>query len=189
MESLTAIMLKKYKEESNEHNFLYQLPLATIDNMPIAAALLFHKSGRSFIFYVDSRITNKQYFKYSFPFVYNIDYEYTIDDFIEAITKVQELLPIMKFDKLIGKFSTNSISEQEKQCVEILFNTPNVSFIYENCSICQECTTTKTKCGHSLCFPCWEKIKRTEQTDHENIYEHQICPICRAIINTRQLNY
>ena len=64
---------------------------------------------------------NQQYFKYYISSDFTIiNYEYTIEDFIEAITKVQELLPIMKFDKLIGRFSTDSTSEQEKQCVEAL---------------------------------------------------------------------
>ena len=196
MEStLASIILTKYtnEEDTNEYGFSYSLPISKINDVSVNAFLEINNLRKSIIFYVNSKIiikfSNQQYFKYYISSDSTIiNYEYTIEDFIEAINKVQELLPIMKFDKLIGRFSTDSTSEQEKQCVEALFNTSNVTLIYENCSVCQECTTTKTKCGHSLCFPCWEKIKRTEETDHESTYEHQICPVCRAIINTRQLN-
>lgn len=193
--ALAAIILTKYEENDNEYDFSYKLPIMKIDNLTILAILSVGKPRKSLIFYVDSNIVrifgNKQYFKYYISSDSTIiDYKYTVEDFTEAIVKIQELLLIMKFDKLIGRFSIdNTISEQEKQYAETLFNSPNVTLIYEECSVCQDCTTTKTKCGHSLCYPCWENIKRVEYTDHhENVYEHQTCPECRTVINVKQLN-
>ena len=109
----------------------------------------------------------------------------TVEDFTHAITKVKEMLPDMQFDKLTGRFSLDNItSELEKQCAESLFISPNVKLVYEDCSVCQECTTTKTKCKHPLCYPCWEKIKQVENSNFiENTTTYQLCPICREIIN------
>jgi hypothetical protein len=46
---------------------------------------------------------------------------------------------------------------------------------YEECCVCGEHTTTKTKCGHILCLKCEDKI-------NEMIKKRPKCPICRQCI-------
>jgi hypothetical protein len=51
-------------------------------------------------------------------------------------------------------------------------------------------TMNKTECDHPLCHGCQEhirEIKHLDYDDHE-YFATQECPICRNIINRRQLN-
>ena len=210
MEStLASIILANFdEEEDNEELFEYILPIAEIHNISILASLNVDKliNQKNITFYVKSNIiSNVTYFNYDCLGIQLLEDDTvaisetthntatsettrgaaTVEDFTHAITKVKEMLPVMQFDKLTGRFSLDNItSELEKQCAESLFISPNVKLVYEDCSVCQECTTTKTKCKHPLCYSCWEKIKQVENSNFiENTTTYQLCPICREIIN------
>ena len=80
-------------------------------------------------------------------------------------------------------------SIKKKNAYIQLFNFEHVELSYSECSICKEHTMTKTKCKHPLCYECQEKIKETHFTDEDDdTFATQDCPICRQVINRRQLN-
>jgi hypothetical protein len=64
-----------------------------------------------------------------------------LDEFIDKLTTIQ-------FDKRSGSFTKNDDPTEE-------------------CCVCLEETTTKTNCGHTICVPCWNQIKKIQ------------CPLCR----------
>jgi hypothetical protein len=105
------------------------------------------------------------------------NFKFTVDKLAEFLQDIHYvLLEQLVFDKVVGRFvykSTLDIQIAEKKCFKNHIEIPTL----ETCSVCltQE-TQTKTPCGHTLCFPCWIKIK------------NKICPICRGsirhVINT-----
>ena len=95
------------------------------------------------------------YYKKSLSYNDIRGYKYTIEDFIEAITKIIQFIKDMKFNKLNGKLSTNcDISIKKKKAFTQLFNFEHVQLAYIECSICGDDTMTKTKCKHPLCYAC-----------------------------------
>jgi hypothetical protein len=76
-----------------------------------------------------------------------------------------------KFSKLLGVFydASDEISMRKIRLEELkhqVFPKPNPNV----CCVCLENTETKTKCGHSLCYHCYEKL------------EKMTCPYCRGKI-------
>jgi hypothetical protein len=43
---------------------------------------------------------------------------------------------------------------------------------YDMCSVCHETVNTKTDCGHTICIPCFDKIKHGDEGE-------TVCPCCR----------
>jgi hypothetical protein len=117
-------------------------------------------------------------------------YKYIVEDFIDAITQIMQLVKEIRFNKLNGRLSTKcDISIRKKNAFMQLFNFEHVQLTYSECSICGDHTATKTKCNHPLCYGCQEQIKETHFSDEDgDTFATQECPICRQIINKRQLN-
>jgi hypothetical protein len=85
------------------------------------------------------------------------------DEFIDSFKKIMNSL---RFDKVNGTIEDGE--ESENNFFREIINNPNISFKEsEQCSVCIEPTKTKTPCNHSLCYPCWAKLKT------------KICPLCR----------
>ena len=58
------------------------------------------------------------YYKKSISYNDIRGYKYTIEDFIDAITKIIQFIKDIKFNKLNGKLSTNyDISIKKKKCI------------------------------------------------------------------------
>lgn len=197
IEDLASIILEKLNEdpEKNAYSFIYRLPIFKIDDIPVNAKLDIVKSRKSIVLFIDSNIIyNFGYHMYYKEYIsYNMikGYKYTISDFVYAINKVLKSIKVMKFDKITSKLSTNTnISMYEKGIIEDLFNFEHVKLKYDECSICGDITMKKTKCNHPLCYACQEQIKEIENLNYEEheYFAIQQCPICRYVINRRQLN-
>jgi hypothetical protein len=197
LQELASIILNALNEDSKHFsdNFIYRLPFFEIDEIPVNAKLSITKSRKSIILYIDSNIIyNFSYHMYYKQFISHNSiegYKYTIEDFIDAIQKVIKSIKVMKFDKLSGKLSTDtSISIKEKNAFMQLFNFDHVRLKYDECSVCGDETMNKTECDHSLCHGCQEQIREIEHIDYDDheYFATQECPICRNIINRRQLN-
>ena len=81
------------------------------------------------------------------------------------------------------------LASRKKNAFTQLFNFEHVQLAYSECSICGDYTMTKTKCKHPLYYGCQEQIKETNFTDEDDdTFATQECPMCRQIINKRQLN-
>lgn len=120
---------------------------------------------------------------------------YSIEDITIALNNLFiNIVPNLKFSKLIGKFITNSDTDilEIEAWNTILSKNSNIKLKYEECSVCYELTKTKTKCKHPLCYKCWEKIienlnGESEEDAEEDEEEEElipVCPICRKSICT-----
>jgi len=66
------------------------------------------------------------------------------------------------------------------QEMEFFQDIPSIKTMGEECPVCQDCITiTKTYCGHTLCIPCFQTIKKGVDDDGDDIKK---CPICRKHI-------
>lgn len=75
----------------------------------------------------------------------------------ELIDEMYTTLPLLKYNKQIGRFE-----------MEPTFETADLVYMgLEICCVCREETTTTTKCGHTLCIICWQTLKKNK------------CPICQ----------
>ena len=97
-------------------------------------------------------------------------------DFIfETIVKILNILPLLKFDKYTGYFTTH---HHDTPCYD-LFAADNIELREDGeCVVCYERTKTKTPCLHYLCFACNENIP-TKEEDDRHVRD---CPICRQDI-------
>jgi len=100
--------------------------------------------------------------------VINNDY---YDFCLKTIINMKEILQTHTFSKTIGKII--SVSENNKLTVQSLCFKDVVEIDF--CCVCYEDTFTKTLCNHSVCIPCWLKIKK-----HQN---QIVCPICKSDIS------
>jgi hypothetical protein len=84
----------------------------------------------------------------------------------------------LHFSLFSGQFINKpSIIFQE---MEFFQDIPSIKTMGEECPVCQDCITiTKTECGHTLCVPCFQTIKKRND---ENGNEIRPCPICREDI-------
>jgi hypothetical protein len=193
---LASIILEEFNEDPyiNIDSFRYKLPFEKIDNIPVIADLHITKSRKCITFFIHSGVIynfgNHMYYKKSISYNDIRRYKYTVEDFIDAINKVMQLVKEIRFNKLNGKLSTKcDISIRKKNAFMQLFNFEHVQLTYSECSICGDHTMTKTKCNHPLCYGCQEQIKETQFSDEDDdTFATQDCPICRKIINKRQLN-
>ena len=81
---------------------------------------------------------------------------------------------------MFSKYHGNFVSKDKcsKQiCQKIVFGKFMKNESEDNiCSVCLDSTKTKTPCGHTLCIPCWQKLKNNK------------CPLCRGSISYFQNN-
>jgi hypothetical protein len=97
------------------------------------------------------------------------------DIIFETIVKILNILPLLKFDKYTGHFTTH---HHDTPCYD-LFAADNIELRQDGeCVVCYERTKTKTPCLHYLCFACNENIPTKEEDDRRV----RDCPICRQDI-------
>ena len=91
------------------------------------------------------------------------------------ILNVMAILPTLWFDKFNGKFQSGKL----RTSFQNLFKFDNTKTTEEcnECVVCYEFTTTKTVCGHDLCYKCNENIEVVKR--HYNDPGTRPCPICR----------
>jgi len=101
------------------------------------------------------------------------DVDFTLKDYEDFIGKIFNTLEIIELNKMTGQFVIEDKKNFENDIFELLRNFKHINLSYENCSVCDELTETKTACNHYLCIYCWDKIKKSNETGVKP------CPICR----------
>jgi hypothetical protein len=200
--ALVDIIYKKYvdwtAEERDEDYYIfeYKLKAKSIDGIPMYASMLFKHSNREILFTIMSKKINGEdgklvYYDTKLFFDKNSKIKantaiYVISDIAEATNKLFEILPKLKFNKLLGKFLINDDIESNLEIQEcmilesLLSKCENVEPICQICIVCYEKTQTNTKCDHSLCYYCWERLSQVIS----NGASRQLCPACKGTINT-----
>ena len=121
--------------------------------------------------------------EYSNHLLYNGDKgDIELEDVEEGLKNLKVLLPKLRFDKCKGVFTADPITNIQDDYIRI-FESDNVKLKYEKCAVCLDITETRTKCGHFLCYRCWQDIKRTRCDERECEFDHIKCPICRGDIS------
>ena len=74
-----------------------------------------------------------------------------------------------EFDKLSNKFVDGS---EHIKTIEFYscFMSPKIQLRYDECCVCLEKTSGKTKCNHPICLSCFTNLKKPK------------CPLCRENI-------
>lgn len=98
------------------------------------------------------------------------------------LDKIKLVLSKLQFNIYTGQF----IIYQSTTLAEIDFfkDVESINCLGEECPICKEhIITTKTKCGHYICVPCYQQIKLVKEDDDEDEDNFiKKCPICREHI-------
>ena len=83
-------------------------------------------------------------------------------------TSLKTMLDSLRFNKKKNMFETTPTYDWD------FLKSENVKLRYtcEECCVCHEITESKTTCKHSLCIPCYDKIKMDEKYS-------TLCPLCR----------
>lgn len=101
----------------------------------------------------------------------------TEEEIKKAMKKLTETLENLKFNQMENK---------------ILSETPQNNFcdprFIQECSVCLEPTKGRTPCKHSLCYPCWQGIRR-KLCHEEHFVCDRPCPICREPIENTLLPF
>jgi hypothetical protein len=121
---------------------------------------------------------------------------YKIKDLEEFIKQTFDTIPLLKFNKLKGKFIDKEIDTEVDTDVDIhneidielqlsifeeIQKLPYIKMEYDECCVCNEITTTRTSCNHILCIECWDKMKKRCSCRDDDCMEcnEKACPICR----------
>lgn len=99
--------------------------------------------------------------------------KYTLTDLTIIFIKSKYILSNLKYCYVENELT---FTPSPMLLLSSIFENPNVELNCEECCVCNIATTNKTPCSHSLCFICWEQIKKDE---HDNIP----CPLCREDIS------
>jgi len=115
----------------------------------------------------------------------------------EMFVKMNTILKELVFDKFMGKFITGNIGDEEQKYITeseyiIGLNNPKIKVFekYNECCVCLCNTTTKSKCKHTICIPCADKIQEyyCENCDEDGGVcntegcSMKRCPICRETL-------
>jgi hypothetical protein len=104
-------------------------------------------------------------------------------DFEQGFYGILSQLQELSFDKIHSRFVKKPTVSMCLAFPE-LFKSGKIISSHQVCSICYELTRQKTNCNHSLCFPCWSKIKEIKiRDDDEDALYVRPCPICRVDLN------
>jgi hypothetical protein len=136
----------------------HELPIKKIDGVDVTVYIEKWKLSHNFVMKLaiyfgglSSKVTNK--------YITNEDeFEKCFDELLHY-----------KFDKMKNDF----VDGREEQIPFEFYSrliSPNLTLTYQDCCVCLEKTSGKTKCNHTICESCLTKIKTNK------------CPLCRACI-------
>lgn len=161
----SAYCYKKYKVVSDTNmGGNYSICFASItkiDNIKVRSRLRIPCSSRCnhMIFEIRDKFSPfNNLFTYSCFFEKGENNEFTESQIGEMINIIKNLLPNLKFNKLTGML---------QEYIEPF----GASFVDgEQCCVCYEMTTTKTKmCNHYICRLCFQQLR-----------QNFVCPMCRT---------
>ena len=85
------------------------------------------------------------------------------NDFV-TLEDLKQVLSSLRFNKLTNRFQTTPVFDWNfLECDSVK--------LFEKCCVCYERTQSKTTCNHSICIPCFDKIKYVNMETK--------CPLCR----------
>lgn len=134
---------------------------------------LYYKNGKK-----NGREKNYVYHSNQEKLLYNIvTYKNNVRNgntiFFNQDEKITMIIPFRN-NKIHGYKRSYHIDGSLKEKIHYCNGNPRYSFLLLKkpieCSICYEESRTQTKCFHSLCLSCYEKLN------------HKICPLCRNIL-------
>jgi hypothetical protein len=100
----------------------------------------------------------------------------TLEYWIEYLSKIYDILPKLKLDKLNGTLTSTDII----QCTDVLtlFIT-HQNIESTSCCVCLDVCSkkAKTQCNHILCVGCFTNLRQSD--DNNNAIK---CPMCREDI-------
>lgn len=177
----------KYKTKVNEHStrthHIYLEDISTIDGIGVDVYIHNVNNGdlllsiESNTIYVNGERIN----------LYNsgrieLKWKKGLHEFQEAFEKIIMILQQLSFDKISSKFVEKKTFYATQIFPELVTIGKAISNI-EDCCVCYEKTRRQTPCCHTLCIPCWSKIKPVNNIDDEDEYKITPCPLCRKDIS------
>jgi hypothetical protein len=182
-QQLVKFFVQKIKEKGNERIAL-KLNINEIDGVKVKAEVI--SCLASITFEIEATEIKKHSKPVYFPrkvlfskFVdrpVNTENPPTEEEIKKAIKKLTETLENLKFNQMENK---------------ILSETPQNNFcdprFIQECSVCLEPTKGRTPCKHSLCYPCWQGIRR-KPIEEASVCDRP-CPICREPIENTLLPF
>ena len=113
---------------------------------------------------------------------------WTIGMIEKSIIRLQQELKEFKYHKRTNKFMNKQDIDMYDAEVSV-FETDNVKYVSDECCVCQEVTSSKTECNHSLCLSCWSSLKIQhhpgfyDDDEYENhMFMGVLCPLCRKFM-------
>jgi len=105
-----------------------------------------------------------------------------VDQFTDCLNQVAAILQVINFDVMEGKFTLQTTAKKTF-CEAFNITNERVVCSLQECCVCYTKTKTKPECGHTLCIPCWAKIKDTPDDPDDDEFRSKKCPICRVTLN------
>lgn len=203
-----TIIMKHYSDNTHiDHNTVHRnLCIDSIDNVIVSAYICDHQV-RNMIYiglqidfeYCYNGDTCENEILYKDTFLVDKDkYEIEKDKNINQLCALLQSLTTIKFDKFKGEFISKTKQQTSINDANVFqlanFNkylcskNNNIKCTnrYDECCVCNEFTTTKTECKHSLCYVCWSAIGKKAHDDADNYEDDHIeisCPLCREDIS------
>ena len=107
----------------------------------------------------------------------------TEQDMVKALEELYKILPTLVFDKMEGRIVQHSEKYTNPEAYVKLLSHPNIKLSLDKCCVCLEYTKTTTPCNHTLCYQCWQHIKKETCDDPDcDSTTHRKCPMCRGDI-------
>jgi hypothetical protein len=107
-----------------------------------------------------------------------------IDSYLQiAVPLIISTIKELKFNKRECRFDSHSSGVGADVWVDLFSSSPHIKLDIDSCCVCMENINGrfKTKCGHSLCIPCWDGLHEVEDGGGDTEVP---CPICRGDITT-----
>jgi len=175
-----VFIYEQYETEQTRIVSTTKLPIQMIDNVNVNVYIKIYK--KAFILDIKAKTIIVNGFHYTYyrnELVIN-NYDLTFVDYIIAYMKLQYILHNYRFNNYLGIFEDKKNFKNIAVSLHNVFNTKNIKLINDECCVCMELTRNKTKCNHTICYICWDTIKRTRNDDE---FLHKQCPMCRECID------
>lgn len=179
-----AEMMQEF-EVFEEAFYYFRLPVQAINQVPCRAGFLLKRDGVASLDVAPLHISycdeygdpgNLVYFGKRFEKVE--DFRKYTPEYLETILlSANEVLSILKFNRVLGRFQQMTPSILDLQS----FESENVQTDLKACRTCGEPTRCKANCScrdQYLCFVCWDRIAPVREEKFGDLVKLQRCPMC-----------